>query len=383
MNLNFCTSKSSNLILIKVTLKSFGRKKKKNFGASTRLTSPTQGKMSEYSVYQQLNEDSHATKYTYKLLQLPSKILNQLESKTANLYIKSDINSLALCTDSETFKLRQMNHSNTVLLLNKEPDSKLIGFQKTSYEYELTEIKGSIDTSNIPIFNGRTVPQRIDLQALKDNSICSYQEFLSNWYELGGCEIDHGAYIMSADILTELLYLLITKLMSLQVHEFSWEDVSSIIAPPYNDSMLTSIIHKFCTLENEKYHLNDLKITQWFGIVEMSKINHKMTDISEFLLNWKTSLPSFYNPPLDLSQLTGYYCSPIEHKILYVDPESLSDNLSQRFKELFELDKSWNYDEFIPFISKFVPAGKKVDSIILKYGKKKKVGKNRFVVCPR
>ena len=86
--------------------------------------------MSEYSVYQQLNEDTNATKYTYKLLQLPSKILNQLESKSTNLYIKSDINSLALCTDSETFKLRQMNHSNTVLLLNKEPDNKLIGFQK-------------------------------------------------------------------------------------------------------------------------------------------------------------------------------------------------------------------------------------------------------------
>ena len=81
-----------------------------------------------------------------------------------------------------------------------------------------------------------------------------------------------------------------------------------------------------------------------------------MTDISEFLLNWKTSLPSFYNPPLDISQLAGYYCSPIENKILYVDPESLSENLSQRFKELFELDKSWNYDEFIPFIkSLFLP----------------------------
>lgn len=339
--------------------------------------------MSEYSVYQQLNEDTNATKYTYKLLQLPSKILNQLESKSTNLYIKSDINSLALCTDSETFKLRQMNHSNTVLLLNKEPDNKLIGFQKTSYEYELTEIKGSIDTSDIPIFNGQTAQQPIDLRALEDNSICSHQEFLSNWYELGGCEIDNGAYIMSADIITELLHLLITKLMSLQVHEFSPEDVSSIITPPYNDSMLTSIIHKFCIIESEKYQLNDLKITQWFGIVEMSKINHKMTDISEFLLNWKTSLPSFYNPPLDISQLAGYYCSPIENKILYVDPESLSENLSQRFKELFELDKSWNYDEFIPFIKKFVPAGKKVDSIILKYGKKKKVGRDRFIVCPR
>ena len=65
---------------------------------------------------------------------------------------------------------------------------------------------------------------------------------------------------MSADIITELLYLLITKLMSLQVHEFSPEDVSSIITPPYNDSMLTSIIHKFCTIESEKYQLNDLKL---------------------------------------------------------------------------------------------------------------------------
>ncbi|EMG47401.1 DCC1 Sister chromatid cohesion protein DCC1 [Candida maltosa Xu316] len=338
--------------------------------------------MVEYSVYQQLDEDPQ---YTYKLLQLPPSILSQLESGDVNLHIKSDIQSLALCTDSKTFKLRQMNHSNTVLLMNQHPDNKLIGYQKTSYEYELTEVAGVIDTSKIPVYEGGTsssFSNSITIDQLKENSLCSEIEFQNNWYNLGGCEIDHKAYIMSRKVITELLYLLITKIMSLQLQSFTIEDILSIITPPYNEYMLISISHKFGTETDDKFILDDAKITHWFGIVELAKTNNMITQ-SEFLLNWKTSLPSFYNPPLDLIQLAGYYCSPMENRIMYVDPNTLSDNLGQRFKELFELDKNWKYEEFIPFIAGFVPGGKKVDSIILKFAKKKKVGKDKFIVCPR
>lgn len=343
--------------------------------------------MSEYSVYQQLETDQ---KNTYKLLQLPPEILEKLseEGEQSNLVIKSDINSLVLCTDSQTYKLRQMNHSNTVLLMNKDQDDRLIGFLKSSYEYELTPMKGTIDTSNIPIYNGKTVAHSshgINLIDLEDNSLCSHEEFLQNWYELGGFEIDGFAYIMSVDIITDLLFLIITKLMSLgKDGSFSIDDVSSVTNSNYNPTMLISTIHKFATISNDsRWILNDGKITEWFGIYELSKTNNRLISQSEFLLNWKTSLPSFYNPPLDIVQLHGYYCSPMENKLLYIDPNSLSDNLAQRFKELFELDKKWNYNEFIPFIQKFVPLGKKVDSVILKFGKKKKIGKDKFIVCPR
>ena len=346
--------------------------------------------MSEYSVYQQLETDP---KYTYKLLQLPPAILEKLsqDDQPSDLFIKSDINSLVLCTDSQTFKLRQMNHSNTVLLMNKDQDDRLVGFLKSSYEYELSPMEGTIDISNIPIYDGRSISphssHNIRLTELEDDSLCSHKEFFKNWCELGGCEIDEFAYVMSVNVITDLLFLLITKLMSLgKDGSFTIDEISSVVNNNYNSSMLTSIIHRFATTSSNnsnQWVLNDGKITKWFGIHELSKTNNRLISQNEFLLNWKTSLPSFYNPPLDIVQLQGHYCSPMENKILYIDPNSLSENLAQRFKELFELDKKWNYDEFIPFILKFVPLGKKVDSVILKYGKKKKIGKDKFIVCPR
>ena len=82
--------------------------------------------------------------------------------------------------------------------------------------------------------------------------------------------------------------------------------------------------------------------------------------------------------------MRGYYCRPLNEQIQFLNPSTLTPgDMSTRVKELFQIVKEWEYEEFLPFIEEFIPKGKKPESIVLKYAKKKRVGKNRFMVCPR
>ncbi|CAI5760342.1 unnamed protein product [Candida verbasci] len=328
------------------------------------------------NLYNQINNDKS---YTYKLLQLPEELLENIENGNIdNLELKSNYESVVICNADKSWKVRQMNHSNTVLLMNKTGKNNLIGFQSAAYEYELNDNKPTI-SKTIPVYNNSNTSS-ISITELIQDSLCSPKEFESLFYDMNGVYIDGFAYILSNSIISELLYILITKLMSNQLTVFEISDIEDIITPPFKKSMLDTILHKFAKSVENRYELIDSNISKWFGIVELSKNNQPVLK-NEFLLNWKSSLPAYYSPSLDLNDLKGYYCSFLTTHILYINPIDLSTNLAIRFKELFAFNRSWKYDEFVPFINDYVPVGKKVDSLIIKYGKKKKVG-NEFIVSP-
>ena len=365
--------------------------------------------MSSYQLYQQISRDKT---HTYKLLQLPPELLNQLDRAADNqdddeLLIKSDINSLVLCTKNQTWKLRQMNHSNTVLLLSNlnmvknktsliQSDDSLIGFQDCNYEYELTKTQGIVDFTTIPKYDGTynnitDSTNNKSIRQLLDDSLCSEIEFWKLWYEQSGCEIDDIAYIMSKPFITEILYDLITYLISKEINynqSIELQQLDSLLSPKINPSMIISILHRFATIEDgdieHAYKLNHIKISQWFGMIELSKrASHQLLTIPEFLIGWKGSLPPFYNISLDIEYLKGWYAMPQDGHILFVDRDELSQNIGIRFKQLFEVDSNWDYDLFMAFIKDIVPKDKKLDAIIIKFGKKKKIGKDKFIVCPR
>lgn len=375
-----------------------------------------------YSVYQQL---SYSKDHTYKLLQLPAELYSYIKDKeNGELVIKSTPptadkkeNGLVLCTEDKTWRLRQMNHSNSVLLLDNmninklgksvlsvipsyevSSQNNLVGFSKSSYEYELNPTEGFIDVSKLPIFSGDSISDDtlnrsstyITLHQLLLDSPISNQQFYKFWYELGGCEVNGHVHVMSSTFITQTLYTLLTILIS---NEFNYNNDAGQIAQvctmalrqdnKLNSSIVSTLLHKFSIVNGQSFKLDNLKIAKWFGTQELASTNRALVNSKEFLLSWKACLPDFYNVSLDLHDLRGSYCCPMEGKIQYVNKSELSQNLSMRFAQLFLLDKQWVLEDFTPFIAEFVPSGKKVDSIILKHGKKKALGKGKFIVCPR
>lgn len=360
--------------------------------------------------------------HIYKLIQLPPALTdyikeNEYESNENQLVIKSSKsidNDLVLVNPDNTWKIRQMNHSNSVVLLNNMnvnklnhsldhisstqdqlPD-KLLGITNLSYEYEISKVDGKIDISKLPDYDGSEIigEYEILIDDFINDSLISRNQFLAKWYNYCGCEINNRAVILTSDFVSEILHNLIPVLISNDIpyeseeYNLNLSHISKLMLEQnssFTQNILVTILSKFGqTKNNTDFKLNNNKISKWFGIQTLIKLNHNLISTNQFLINWKSALPSFYNIPIDLMQLRGYYCRPLNDDIQYLNPENLSNNdISSRIKDLFKIVNSWDFDEFYPFIIDFIPPGRKPDLIILKFARKKRSGKNKFIVSPR
>ncbi|KAK8440893.1 Ctf8p and Ctf18p associating protein [Candidozyma auris] len=341
--------------------------------------------------------------YTYKLVELSDDLVDYIKKGKGSLSFKSPKsidNHLVLCTDDETYTVRQQNHSNTTILMNdahvnklkqkfETTDSSLVGIEQLSYTYELTKSSGYIDTAGIAKYPGGDVKSSKNIDQVKADSPVDAAHFEKQWYGLCGSTIDGYAVLLETDFITDALYTLISILLSLSKanEEYDLQQVASKCESQntkLTKEIVATLSHRFGEETSpSRFKLDQNKCAWWFGVETMKKASPSLLTEKEFMLKWKSSLPPFFSASLDLSFLRGNFCRPQSDKIRYLNPEMLSKDLHARIKELFQMVKEWDYEEFLSFIDSFIPATKKKDSVIVKFARKKRVGKNKFVVCPR
>lgn len=347
-------------------------------------------------LYQQLQPHKD---HTYKLIQLTPELLKSMNNN-AELTLKSgpDKSTLNLVSNDKTWKLRQMNHTNSALLMDRQESDKLVGKINLLYEYELTEAQVSIDTDNLPIYHGKSsLDLMIDeytvnysLDELIDNTPISINQFMRLWYDLGGCEINQTCYLLSHQIikcfLDNFLTMIIRDKLDYKLGQYNI-DINSVAKriqttnPDISNEVVVSLIHKFCDQSSESSNLfmiNNDKVATWLGIEALK--DHPFSDTKTFYLEWKNQFPPFYSIPINLTSLLGHYYR-VNETITYLDESLLSNDLSSRLKQLFKLSGSWDLNELSPFITKFI-VNKKVESVLLKYAKVKRSG-NRKTVFPK
>lgn len=360
-----------------------------------------------FSVFSQVgnNDDD-----IYKLIQLPKSLLEYLKTPGNDLEFKapeSTKNQLVLCTDSETYHVRQMNHSNTQFVVEdlssdkiskqlrysfNEPElestNNLLAVGECSYLYELTLIEGEIETQGLPIYDGTdALLEGFHIRTIQDvlnDSPIAGKCFDKKWHSLCGSKIEDRAVILHPSFVTEGLYSLISILIAEKRESFTLDQILPLLMEQnerFTKDVLKTLVGKFCEQEDMEYKLNKPDITKWFGVMELKKVMTSCSD-KDLLLNWKLSLPPFFNALLDLKGLQGHYYRPFVGSVQYLNPSGLSQDIHSRIKEMFKLVKEWDYEEFLPFVKEFIPATKKADAVILKYAKKKRNGK-RFTVAPR
>lgn len=360
-----------------------------------------------YEVLQLVSSDPLAT---YKLIQLPEEILLFMKDTSDQLELKAlpSQNDLVLCTPDKTWKVRQMNHSNTVLLLHDTSivshrlvidgevhTNMLLGLALTSYEYELTVFDGHIDVSAVPEYSGHAIKQSgQSIEQLLSDSPISKAQFLRRWHALGGCNVDGQAVLLSTTFMSEVLLSLVPVLISNRIaydssdYNLSVDQIRALLATEnlaYSYEVVETVLNKFGEQnpdDTSKFRLNNSTVSKWFGIQTLINNRTRLVGPKDFLLIWKSALPPFYNVPIDLSQLRGHFYRPITDKIQYLDPAQLLSELAARVKELFKLVREWDWEDFLPYIAAFVPSGKKPELFILKYARRNRVGK-RYVVSPR
>ncbi|ODV64040.1 Dcc1p ASCRUDRAFT_157787 [Ascoidea rubescens DSM 1968] len=351
-----------------------------------------------------------------RTVELNRDLIEIIKNKSDSLYLKASNTEgeTVLCSSSKTYQLRNKKHSNTVLLSKSQCrvfDSsqlkKLIGFSKLTSDFECVPKTNTIDVSNLPIYHdsltflsnsgkGQVPTNYISLDQLIDNTPLSINEFNLLWAELGGCEINGIACLLSNEVVHKTLTLLITSIIANDL-EFNNLDLMHCVdsvgnATDYPINIVRSILMKFCTndcinSQDDKFKLDETKIARWYGMKALELYAKKPILIDDFLIKWKSIFPKFYSVPISMKLLHGNFGRPYSNnfqnynKIQFFPKNLLSNKIDERFRQLFKFQNQWAIEEFIPFVIDLNKNQKlKIDKFIMKYAKRKMINNNKEVV---
>ena len=352
-------------------------------------------------------------------------------------------NDVVLCSSNKTWLLRQKNHSNTVLLMEgyeqgkvtllpekllfgkkEQPTLNLLGFSKTTYEYETKPIQGKINLDLIPIFGGELnfgedfICQEKgkdndddgdgdgsnhylkSFDELVENSACSREECLREWHRLGGCRINGYMCIFSEAFMTKALHITLVSILggSIDMNKLDLKETFKLVTRdidedynPYTLEVIRTVLNKFGTKRlkdasnDEKmadcddsdricWKLNMDIIAKWYGKQALLKYaSQHSVPIDEFLIKWRSLFPPFFPCDIDIDMLRGMIYKPDINTIQYISRDILPMEPKERFKLLFKLQNSWLLEDIAPYIEELNVRGLKLDNFIMKYARRKRV----------
>ncbi|KAG7927608.1 hypothetical protein KL925_001966 [Ogataea polymorpha] len=334
-----------------------------------------------------------------KLVELNSEVLQAIENK-AELRLKSATNKdyPVLVTASKTFKIRQKNHSNCVLLLS-EHNGDASSYARFSNELVLTPTEPTINLRGISVLtqlseltkNGATT-----LESVLENSPMSEQEFARLRPELNLVELEGNAYVLHdelvRDCLSNILRAIIEELVEsgneinimtrLQSLNKQWvmDVVEKHREESYPPEITQTVLAKYTKDSDGQLAFLNEKVVRLYGILLLKNNTHEMKE-DDFALNLKLTMPFNYHPDIKLEYLKGNFITE-NGFIRYFAESDLSQNPVERISELFKLKKEWKLEDIEPFVARINTKKIKTDKFLIKYAKVRRVGR-QTVVCAK
>ncbi|KAG7735392.1 hypothetical protein KL932_004599 [Ogataea haglerorum] len=353
--------------------------------------------MDLYSVLEP-NQQLTDTK-SLKLVELNSEVLQAIEKK-AELRLKSATTKdyPVLVTASKTFKIRQKNHSNCVLLLS-EHNGAASSYARFSNELVLAITEPTINLHGISILtklSELTNKNRVSLASVFENSPVSEEEFARLRPELNLVELEGNAYVLHEelvrDCLSSILRAVIEELVEsgdemnimtrLQKLNKQWvlDVVEKRQDESYPPEIVQTVLAKFTRESDRGLAFLNEKVVRLYGVLLLKTNAEKMKE-DDFALNLKLTMPFNYHPDIKLEYLDGNFITE-NGFIRYFAESDLSENPIERISELFKLKKEWKLEEIEPFVARINTKKIKTDKFLLKYAKVRRVGK-QTVVCAK
>ncbi|KAJ9568657.1 Sister chromatid cohesion protein Dcc1 [Nakaseomyces glabratus] len=358
-------------------------------------------------LYSKLQHDT-----SYKVVQLDDTILAAVKNGEPLQFKSMDEtqSEVVLCSSNATWRLKQKNHSNCVMVMkrdtssNLEDESEFCSLNDTTYEYELTKVPGSLNYHLIPLYDGEELSFKTTFKELLANSQCSNEEAMCEWHDIGGCILESGNICKLSDkFITRALNITLVSIMadSLDMSHLDLDEVLKSVRKdsetvkdnPFTKPVIETILNKFGTQEKDhKWHIDKKRITYWYGLetlkkfaMGISKEQQYPLNQEEFLIKWKSQMPPYFpNSDLDIRELRGhYYLDRHTDEIHYIDKKSLPGDIKQRLVYLFKLQSQWNPDEMAPLMQDLNQKNTKFESFIIKYARIKRLSSKQKVVIQR
>ncbi|KAJ3142627.1 Sister chromatid cohesion protein DCC1 [Physocladia obscura] len=354
--------------------------------------------------------------FVWRLLQLPADIapLFDSEANSSPLTIRGSESADAVITsDNATFALKLVQTSNTLMIVSKNnteitatinPEDTPFMLKEPTFEYTVeASVKSYIEMEKVvptaidqlhallapTIYCGPYKEQKRVLAASTNRNNEKHLEYTLHdlggvvqasrvelnaaLNEIGAVEIGGVYRLVSPTFLNEFLHLFIA---SVDIDEKDYNaminsDAVSMMAD--NDIPEEIILHCF--------HLITDELKQGSGIYKLSgpkicRFEQSQINVENFMDQWSKVTPSIFKPSLDYLQ--GLYIldevSEIDCYIKYFPKSKLPAAAKERLEQLFHERRKWKATDIMPYIKDLAENSKKLDLILLKYGRVSKIG---------
>lgn len=342
-------------------------------------------------------------KNSYSLLELASPALIEAFESGSSIVIKGlPEDEAVLCTDSKTFVVRQVNTSNSIVLVNKSTqDQKSYVHDDVSNTIELLpciarlgrldellketsysgpENESSLDSKKFYTFS--------DLLSVVQ---ASEKELLEGLSVRGAFEHEGYYRVLDRDFLFRLFDSLMTNSTTNQIsldHMSLGEAKRCFIDEQRQlgqeedipDNVLTAAINVMIKDINhggdESFTLTfcQEKTCRFLGEWLLTNPEGKRWKLEDFMTYWKSMGHDIFEP--DLAYLKGLFVQyetvkfQITEKYIYYFPvNQLSTEPPQRFAALFSEKPLWSLEEIEAFLDDLAPTKKEKETLLLKFAR--------------
>lgn len=312
-----------------------------------------------------------------------------------SLKIKGDpADEAVLCTNDKTYAVREVQQSNSVLLISLEEDNNLLIRDNVSSTLELIPTRPRLQVLDTLLrhseYDGLDSTMEVErrlytIEELVQLVQASDIELLNGLDERRAVDIDGYYRILSSEYVMSLLDALTTSLIiEDDLHTpLSVERAADLMN--CSDNIAEYILRSFGEKAGQQYTLS---IPRYLSYVGMSLLQTRPRESKDaFLQAWQEKVPDIFRHQINLSSLRGQYLLDDKdgNTIIYFPRTSLPSDPPARFQDLFLTREKWEADEMRPFIEDLVPEGqkKKLDAMIIKYVRVQKMPNGKVIWSSR
>lgn len=306
-----------------------------------------------------------------------------------------------LCTASQTYTLKNVESSNTLLLVdspNLQHDISagvkrrraLVGMH---YNYELAVKKARLDNVRAMVliageYKGEREGDDAAPRLSEIESACpgSKEEILEELRseKLRAVEIRGRWRVLAEDYEEEVVRVLVATVeeQGWDASSFPAEECVKIMATDYEKTVVEHCLRFYAHPVAEgsvapqksapigRWALNVKGIVRFFGVRLLRKVGKQQQ--STFLQAWRAALPEGL-PELPSEELTpallSGFCVQESGQLAYFPHTSLPADPRERFKSLFQCKPKWRGEDMEPFLEGIVTATQTSKRLLLKYAR--------------
>lgn len=320
-------------------------------------------------------------------IEVSEDLLNDLKISKMGTIIGRDDDATVLCTDKRTFKLKNVGTSNSILVVDdqpnsdqnshlKPPTSKIVGVYSSMLLLDETtpSIQKLIDILSEYSYKGpgnekNCIGKVLSFDQLLERMLCSKFELLDLLYQADALCIG-GMWRLIDEVYISACAVQISTLIDekkLDFTQLSLKQVKNDLVDLYPKFITEHTLTKCSKTTDQQTGLCSINESILAQFVAMYILNApKIMVLDQFYAAWQSLLPLGIQAKSEY--LYGVAFENIdENYVKYLPKSALKKDLAERINQLFEINTKWLKTQMEPYILDVIETSDNVERVFSKY----------------